>query len=269
MGRPGSTVASAALAVVLVAAGVGVAVVRHDRGVERRSDAAAEEQAGYEHALQRARAQPPVFELAFVQFPLRDLRSAAAGATLVADELTTRLRTNRPPVRPDFAQATGAAWIETLARGVAEHRVHVGDDWVLALRVRQVSPGAGTLRLRVERVALPTYEQAWDATDFAPGQARTWNGIGRHTAQTIVWRPTQRRASLVPLVLLHDLTWKDTTANSDLMTVNGGAWGTYLVGQSFLLARRLVLHGAGRDAALPLARALEAPLVLAPRSGGG
>lgn len=254
-----------ALGGAVFAAGVAIAIIRHNRDVdalERRRDRYAAE-------LRRTAATPPRFEVTYVQFPLRSLpRFTSAyrdggGYTIVRTEITNRMVTGRPSLYPDFAAIRQPSdpdgYYERYADAYARATARQQRVDVVALLVNQVSPGpVSQVILRVERFRAEAYQAVVDATDLNANSLLT--GIVR-TRMVIRWKPPPRpRGSLVPLFLIHAV-WLPVKTDAQLLQTDDG-WRSFF-SYIALGARELrVRQPNGRAILLPIQDALSSPVVM-------
>lgn len=244
---------------VLLALGIGVAVVRHNHDADAK-------RARYDSALHRASAQPPRFAVSYVEVPLLEVRRFTHGRyTTVKTEVARRIETGRPPLHPDFAVLAGSRTDPT-ARLFREGRVTRRKVSVMALLVTQTTPGAVTrMRLEVVRLGLRGFESFWDALDLLPD--RNTSIFAHHSAGTkrsefVEWNPRAGETAFVPLSVLHLFRVPQIPANAAIIEELGGVTGAFVTSDVVLGPRRLLVRRPQiGDVEIAIGPALD-PLVL-------
>lgn len=264
--RTGHFVLAGGLAVLAI--GVGVSVVRHERGASRDESRREAERARYEQILREAAERPPRFEVSYVQFVLSDLDRltgrAAPAATryrLIPTEVARRLQTDRPLIRTDFGSLPHSDYLDAFARAFRERRLRNEEIWVVALLVTQTTPGAvARARLLVKRRALRGYEAIIDPSDLVP--------YGQHPAgrgHAVTWKPTAGARVLIPLCLLHSFNLPRTPENAEILAAMRDQSWWQVMDHVVLAPRRFFAQRPGqKEAELPIDTALGFPLVLEP-----
>ena len=224
----------------------------------------------------------PVLDVSYVQLPLAAYRAALAGEataplpfSVVPTEIEERIRTDRPPLRPDFGtlfyvrEHDGVpSTLGAFARAFRERKVANERIFVVGLLVEQPAPGAPVrLRLEVERRVLRGFREMLDPTDateaFADDTATaTAADIESSGRAQIEWesRPAGG-AQLVPLFLLHGYEIPDTPQNQGVIEEGGQQYWWRLGSYTILGPRRLFAGaGAGPEREIDISRPLSSPL---------
>jgi hypothetical protein len=265
---------------VLLTVGVTVAVVRHNRSVDSETARKEAQRARYDAVLREVASNPPRFEVSFVEFELEDLDAVAAGAggrpahRIVPNEVATRLRTGRPPIRPDFGSMPRER-DDVFARAVRERRLYERRVAVAALLVTQTTPGRARVRLEVNRLALRAYEEVYDLADLTPSEGALQGVepdesvleddlLGTRSRAVVEWTSNGAGAgALVPVCLLHSFLLFDRPENAAIRESLGGLPGLQVTSNVVLLPRRLfVRRVGGQEVELSIEDAIENPLRL-------
>jgi len=266
--RVGLVVLAAGIALLIL--GIVVAVVRHNRA----SDAAAAEldvqRERYEVLLRKAAAQAPRAEVLYVEMSLADYRRltrgrAGVGRTyaVVQTPVAERLKTNRPPVRPNFGTMEHEPYFDAFARAFRERRAHEKRLSVVALLVTLASHARiARLRLEGDRIELRGPLSVWDPGVVIEDRP-AGSSVRSERADVVTWKPAERVSALIPLYLVHLFVFENVSANADLLRATSGALGWNVTSNTLLYPRRLFVDRAdGRQVAIPITEALASPLVL-------
>jgi hypothetical protein len=269
-----------AVGVAALAVSVAAAVARHNRDADAADANVGAQRLRVDAALEKAERVPPRVEVTYVVFPLAELEQVASGDgegpayTVVPTEVAERLRTGRPSLHPDFGSILSTPDREVFARGFREGRIRESGTSVVALLVTPTTPGSTRLRLDVERLAPTRSFGVWDPSDLVvqetlsrPLPERRMKGTHRPERVTATI-DADSAGALVPLALLHLLTFSRTAANEDLVDANHGGYGFQEATHVILSPRRLYV-GRPRSKELEVAidEALQLPLRMEPATG--
>ena len=267
--RPAASVAVLAGGVAVLALGTAYAL-RRDGGT---APAVAPDSLAAAGAL-------PVLDVTYVQLPLAAYQAAVAGEasaplpfSVVPTEVEARIRTDRPPLRPDFGtlfhvrEHDGVpSTLGAFARAFREKRVANERMFVVGLLVEHPTPGPPVrLRLEVERRVLRGFREMLDPTDateaFTDDSASAAHVESRGRAQ-VEWesRPAGG-AQLVPLFLLHGYQIPNTPENQEVIEEGGQQYWWRVGSYTILGPRRLFARiGNGPEGEIDISRALSSPL---------
>jgi hypothetical protein len=265
VGRAASTLALAAGFCVL-AAGVAIAVVRHDRSVDARGRDAALQAARFDGELRRVGNQVPRFGVSYVEIPLAEARRLIRTRfTVVGTEVARRLTTGRPSLHPDFAALAGTS-DDVLSRTFKAGLFTPNGVIVIGLLVTQITPGPATLRLTLARLRVRTYFSVWDPLDVLPGGPNSiyrTPRLGLSSKTVVRWRPRLGATAFVPLSVFNAFLLPRTPANSSLISELGGDSGALVTSDVVLGPTGLFVHRPhGRDVEIDLSATALHPLRL-------
>ena len=178
---------------VMLALGVGVAVIRHDNVVDA-------DRAQYDAVLRQASAQQAQFTVSSVQASLSAVRRSPQGRyTIVKTEVGRRIETGGPALHPDFAALAGTGNHSIVARALRDG-VRPRKVWVVALLVTQTTPGdVAHLRLEVGRFPVNGFTVVTADRLFSPDE------VGTERRESIEWTPQVGETAFVPLAVLYQV----------------------------------------------------------------
>ncbi len=259
---------------VLLAAGVAVGIAAHDDGSARATPADTGQLARYERLIRQAESRPPRFDASIVEIPLADLpvltkeRDGRAGYQLVETDVTKRIRTDNPPLRPDFGTLPHSRYLDTWARWVREGKLEQKDIRVVALLVSQRSPGTvSTFRMRGKAFNVHGYAPISDPTDiFGIYDSDTRRTPGRRPIE-VDWSPRPgTQGAIVPLFLMHYLGIVPGKETHELESAHFDV-GVFVTGQVDSPTRLAFETPRGKTTIVPIRGALVEPLLLNARTG--
>jgi hypothetical protein len=249
----------------LLAGGVAVGLVAHDDGSGRAGTAG--EQARYERLIRQAESRPPRFDASIVEVPLADLPLVTDGKDghpayqLVETDVAKRIRTGRPSVRPDFGTLAHPPYLDKWARWVRDGKLRQRDVRVVALLVRQRSPGeVSAFRMRGEGFDVRGYGPIVDPTDFF-GIYDSGKQPRRQPVE-VEWAPRSgTQGALVPLFLMHYLGIVPGRETAELRNALFDV-GVVVTGHVTAPLKLTFDRPAGTTTTVPISGALSAPLLL-------
>lgn len=196
-----------------LAAGVAVAVERHDRQADARSARLEAERNRYEEGLRLAGRTKPQFAVSYVSVGLEEFerlttpRAGAKAYRVVPTEVATRLESRQRFLPPGFADLAHPRDLDAVAERIRSGRAHAKREWtqVGALLVSPLTPRAGMrLTLRVDRFAIRGFDSVIDPTDLSGDRPRHYLRTQKHRPATVTWAPSDGTdGDLVPLHILH------------------------------------------------------------------
>jgi hypothetical protein len=258
---------------VLLAAGVAVGIAAHDDGSAQAAPTDTGQLARYERLIRQAESRPPRFDASIVEIPLTDLplltkgQDGNPGYELVETDVTKRIRTNSPSLHPDFGKLPHSRFLDKWARWVREGKLEQKYVRVVALLVRQRSPGTvSTFRMRGEAFDVHGYTPIADPTDVF-GIYASDNYRVRRRPIDVEWSPrAETQGAIVPLFLMHFLgivPGKEThELDSALFDI-----GVLLTGQVNSPTKLTFEGPGGKTTTVPMQGSLFEPLLLNARTG--
>jgi hypothetical protein len=192
---------------------------------------------------------------------------------VVPTEIEERIRTDRPPLRPDFGTLFHVRDYEgvpttlgAFAQAFREKRVANERLFVIGLVVEQPTPGPpARLRLEVQRTALRGFREMLDPTDAT--EAFTDDTVTRADVESsgrtsVEWdsKPTGG-AQFVPLMILHGFEIPDTPENQAVIEAGGQQYWWRVGSYTILGPRRLFAKvGDAPEREIDISQALASPL---------
>jgi hypothetical protein len=235
-----------ALGLVVFAAGVAIAIARHDVRPKALGPAAAAQRDRYDRLIRQATSRPVRYDISLVQFPLADLdvirdNGDSDPYQIVDDDVTERIRSGDPTLEPDFANLPHIHAYDDFVRQVRSGFLRqVGNDIVALLLTQRTVGTPEEIRLTVDRLSPKEgqYAYVFDPTDFTDFSTNT-----RFTrrAETISWSPKEKTAgALIPLYVSHAL--RNPHAKGYYFYATGG----FVTGAVFTARRLVIVQPDGR-----------------------
>jgi hypothetical protein len=258
--------------VAVLAGGIVVDLVAHDRSSSRNA-AAASTEARYDRLIAQADSVPPRVDVTLVEIPVDELplyttgKNGAPAYQLIENEVTQRIRTGKPPLKLDFVGLPHDKYLNRIAGLVQQGKVEQTTTRVVALLVRQrTDANVSGFQLRSIRFPAPAgYVAIFDPTDITDWRLKSISSKGPRSTVVDSWTPEQGSGgALVPLFLMHFLgiVPGKVGAPDTLEDVNVVTTGTTRA------PRKLTLEQpGGQPVAVAIQGAVSSPVVLDARRG--
>jgi hypothetical protein len=266
--RPGWIIL--AVGVALLAAGVTVSVVRHNRDADARDARVDAQRVRFQKILRRTAKEPPRFQVSYVELPVATAKRLIHRGPTADTEVARRIEHGR--VDPDFEALARSD--DPISRALRAKQANLWKRSVVALQVTQTTPGdAAHLRLVLDRLSLSGFADVWDALDvLGPRDSDTsifrGSRLGSRRRVSVRWTPRLGKTTIVPLSILHLFLIPRRPENQAVIDDLGGTPGFQVATGVVLAPIRLVVEGRhGRSTNVALARALHPVVVTTAPSG--
>jgi hypothetical protein len=271
MSPRGRSLLALAMGLLLLAGGLVIGLVAHDDDDPAPAGTAdANERARYQRLIEQAARLPARFDASIVEIRLAELPFQTEGKDgnpayqLVENGIAERIAKGKPPLRPDFPSLPHAKFNNRWAVWIREGKVEQKGTSLVALLVRERSPGpVETLRLHGRRLKIDGWRVIFDPT------AVFGNFTKAHWQPTDVeWTPEAgTQGALVPLFLMHYLGIVAGKETDEIRNAFLGTDNPVLTGEVISPKKLTFETASGETMTIPIKGALRSPLRLSVGAG--